>query len=82
MGISVRLAVDPSRCGTAADAVKWVRAFHPEVSVTLDGRDVVLGSSMHSEVDLRLVWQSAFINERLLEHGGGPRAGVLGELVR
>lgn len=82
MAISLRLAVDPARSSTAADAVQWVRAFHPDVSIVLDGDDAVLGSSMHGEVDLRLVWQTALINESLLAHGADARAAILEELVR
>jgi hypothetical protein len=66
----------------AVSAVKWIAGFYPSVEVSLDTERLQLRSSAHSEADLRLVWQTALINETLLSKGEAGRAAVLDELAR
>jgi hypothetical protein len=66
----------------ATCAVEWIAGFYPTVEASLDTEGLRLRSSTHGEAALRLIWQTALINESLLSKGEARRAALLDELAR
>lgn len=68
--------------GAARLAAEWVKAFYPDVAVSLDGRGVCLASGGRNERELHLIWRSAVANEVLLARAASERADLIEALVR
>jgi hypothetical protein len=63
-------------------AAEWVKAFYPDIAISLDGDGVCLASSERGEQELQLIWRSAVANEALLARGAPERADLIEALVR
>jgi hypothetical protein len=82
MAIAVHCEVRPEQFSLARRASEYVRAFYPDISVTLDRDAARLASDERSADALRLIWKTTLGNERLLVQGAARRAAVLESLVR
>jgi len=67
---------------TARRAAEWVRGLYPDVTLTLDREGAQLASDERDERELRLIWRTSLINEKLLTDGASQRAAVIETLVR
>jgi hypothetical protein len=82
MNAAVRCPITQHAGPFAQRAAQWVRAFHPDVTVTFDGDAVLLSTQERDETGLRLIWLTGLTNERLLARAAAGRAAVLDQLVR
>jgi hypothetical protein len=76
-----RCGINPGRVALARRAADWTRAFHPDVTVALARGQTTLTSQQRSATELRLIWRTALVNERLLDAGVEQRAATLAALV-
>lgn len=81
MAHSIRIEVEELD-GAAVCTTEWIRSFHPEVTVAIEGRSVRLASKDRDEAGLRLVWLTTLANERLLAKGAVQRAAIFAKLTR
>jgi hypothetical protein len=68
--------------GLAEQAARWAEGFHPPLRVTLQNGEVTLWSDVHSQAELRAIWRSSLLNEKLTADGTRHRAAVIEALVR
>jgi hypothetical protein len=66
----------------AMRAAEWAQAFHPSVSIRLEGKYAHLSSAEHSEDQLRAIWLSSLANERLHARAATWRAAALMALMQ
>ena len=66
----------------ASHTAAWVKAFYPDVTITLHHERIGLASTDRSAAGLLLIWRSALANEALLARAAGGRADVIKALVR
>lgn len=79
---SAMVTVEATDFARAPVAAEWVRAFYPAIQVRLEGEEAMLSSEAHDSDQLRLVWRSALLNERLRQAASGGRGEVLETLLR
>jgi len=62
-------------------ACNWITAFHPDITIALDGKTAILESAEQDDAMLERVWHAVVLNERLHKRNEAARTTVLGYLL-